>query len=876
MNEETNRWDDLPIEKLGLPARAYNVLKRNGIDRLSLLKEITLEGLLEFRGMGKTTAEEILRARNAAYDGQFLGSQENHPALGPQQTVLLYDVPLEELSLSNRAAGALKRSGYDTLSKLLKLAEKDLMKIPNLGSGSVQEIVRVREEQLAQHSINAEMAEQEQTALIAASESLSSAFGLTKSEFLRHLLSAAKCETKAENVLAAALSVSPLSRALDHAIQLVLEQHEEGISLSELTSSLRAVPPESLRAGLDRLSERGVLRFDDGVYKRFYPSVSDFVASVTDERARSFLEQRLAGKTLEEVGTANDMTRERVRQICNKALSMRPRLYEDKYRAIYEHYEWSREDFRLAFGEPDATFLYLQMAYRHGTSPIAQVLTDEEIPAKLRRRAERAVYKNDVFIDGVRLHRDRQTLVRHAVRRYCTEQTRFETFLGQYQEMLDALELGDDPKLVISARTYENHFLNCDYALWVYPKTLRAYPIDEVDAEAFLEALCLERYRDTTISAEILFRENPELMQENDIRDAYELHNLLRKLYPKDQTLIQFGRQPMITIGRGDLQSQLLDLLLQYAPITAEELAKKCREHFGILEQTAMGSYFRDLDEYYHDGLYRIDADNLSPERYAAMQSALPGDLYSIQRIRRVYKQLFPQANDGDINPYTLKTLGFRVYSGYVVRNSWANARAYFTNLILEPDVADLREMDSSIFSHVSFTSTLYDLKAAREIVEFAPRQFVTIRRLEENGVTRADLEDYCEKAAAFAEPGRFFTVTSLRNAGFRHPLDELGFDEWFYSSVLIEDRAHFSYRRYGKSKLLYSGARDVQLKDFLAELVEREPMELYDLLELLQNEYGLIFGTEKVLQAVRDSELYYDPIMEKLYPDYDTYYEEI
>ena len=107
MNEETNRWDDLPIEKLGLPARAYNVLKRNGIDRLSLLKEITLEGLLEFRGMGKTTAEEILRARNAAYDGQFLGSQENHPALGPQQTVLLYDVPLEEDLLADARANIL-------------------------------------------------------------------------------------------------------------------------------------------------------------------------------------------------------------------------------------------------------------------------------------------------------------------------------------------------------------------------------------------------------------------------------------------------------------------------------------------------------------------------------------------------------------------------------------------------------------------------------------------------------------------------------------------------------------------------------------------------------------------------------------------------
>ena len=43
-----------------------------------------------------------------------------------------------------------------------------------------------------------------------------------------------------------------------------------------------------------------------------------------------------------------------------------------------------------------------------------------------------------------------------------------------------------------------------------------------------------------------------------------------------------------------------------------------------------------------------------------------------------------------------------------------------------------------------AFWRDLAELKAKREIVEYLPNQFINLRRLTANGVTVADLEDYC------------------------------------------------------------------------------------------------------------------------------------
>ena len=52
--------------------------------------------------------------------------------------------------------------------------------------------------------------------------------------------------------------------------------------------------------------------------------------------------------------------------------------------------------------------------------------------------------------------------------------------------------------------------------------------------------------------------------------------------------------------------------------------------------------------------------------------------------------------------------------------------------------------------------------------------------------------------------------------------------------------------------------------------------MDIYDLQQKLERQYGISLPLYKLTEVVQGSELYYDTIMETVYIDYDTYLEEI
>lgn len=379
------------------------------------------------------------------------------------------------------------------------------------------------------------------------------------------------------------------------------------------------------------------------------------------------------------------------------------------------------------------------------------------------------------------------------------------------------------------------------------------------------------------ISALKLHRDYVDLMKEYDIRDEYELHNLLKKIYPKEKTNIKFGRMPNIEIGQVDREQQVMDLLIQYSPITAEELSAKYEETYGIKSATMLGGYMSSFDKYYFEGVYTITFDKLPDEEFAKLKDILTEDFYPIDYIKHIYSREFPDSDIANINPFILKTLGFRVYSGYVISNSYSSATDFYNHLLADNDIVDARDFNSFMRSNVSYTSVLYDLKAKREIVEFAPYQYINIRRLNEIGITKEDLNDYCKAVTNTVDRNSFFTIKSLKKSGFSHTLDDLGFDDWFYASLLCEDRANFSYLRISNTKLFGRGSKQASIEDLLLSiLIEQNKIDIYDLNELLEETYGIVFDRYKLLQHIEKAGLYYDTIMETVYIDYDTYFEEI
>lgn len=895
------RQDD--ISALPLSVRSLNCLRRANIHTVGALMDYPEDDLLNIRNMGTKSVEELkhwICVLSEGTEGYALVEQIDVPfkseevqPITEKETVFLdekgvvaQDIAIKSTYLSARAKNSLTKGGIEFVSQLVALNREELMNLRNMGQKTVEEILNY----VSKVQITYEKPNDDDSSAASFSENneiiaeFTAAYSQTNSTWSRELLTIKNQFPEAMGeTLIYRMYDSPFVRATAKTAILQLVENNSGeISHNGLIERL----PEHLgnttvlEELLLELESAMAIEVGEVMIRRQYPSIVQYVMQLKNEREREVLEGRLAGKTLQEIGDQYGITRERVRQLSQKGLKKKPYLREDKYAYIYNNYDFSEEDIFLAFDESKETYNYLEIIStnsRNKRKPIEELLTDAVISPEMRRKAERAIYKKYVTVDGVRVKKSRPDLVKHFVKTLCKSLTKYDDFFEMYHAKIDALGLSDDPSLLLDSRTYINILNGCDYVLWNQWRSFRYYNIPEHDFEDLLKTIDFEALDNTEISSLKLFRDYPELMVQYDIHDEYELHNLLKKIWKDGKVKINFKKMPTIEIGTSNREEQILSLLIQYAPISAEGLASKYEDTYGMKASSVMANYFDGLDVYYYDGVYSITSDNLPQTHFKRMKAVLTESFYTIQDIKRIYLREFPDADTTNINPYTLKTLDFRVYSGYVIKNIYPNAMDYFCSLLTTDDVVDARNISKSVQSVVAYSSELYKLRAAYEIVEFAPLRYINIRRLNAVGITTDHFENYCKAVAHNYEKGEYFTVASLRKDGFTHDLDDLGFDEWFYASVLLENRELFSYQRVGGTRLFLRGKTGANLGDMLVWLLEKyQKIDIYDLMDLLENHYGIAVPKEKLHTIISGTELYYDTIMEAVYIDYDTYFEEI
>lgn len=894
------------ISKLPLSARCFNALKRSGVNTVEEMIRSKEEGKLgNFPNLGKKSISEIeqwLEGLYAGTTGFCIAADEDEIArhkmddaveeLKSASTAKNEDTPISNLPFSVRAINALAQAGIRTVGELYGATEEQLLNMRNLGVKTTRKILDyVKASFQPDTSV--------QAVLPAENESASDLVKELAAELSASLkLNPAICrayiektqtnysEAQGENFVYRLYEIEPVSDALHSCLLSILEAHDDGVPFE----SMREEVPGHLRNTtiveemLLNMEQQGELHIEDDVYIRQYPSIVDYLNTLEDKTKRQIVLEKLNGKTLQEVGDQYKITRERVRQIYNtvlrKASKCGQRLQEDKYKLLFSRYSMTREDFFLAFDEPISTYEYLSAISENSSKilkPLEAILEDEEIPAQMRKQAERAIYKDHITINGQHIHKDRLSLVDYYVKTYCRELTKYDDFEQGYQGFLDELGLPEAKTLQINGRTYENRLSGHMCVLWNQWRRFRYYDIHSREYSDFLETIDLMQYDGMEISTLKVFKDNPALMEEFDIHDEYELHNLLKKIWEKSDEQVLFKKMPTIEVGQVDRDAQIRSLLLQYAPISAERLGALYEETYGVKASTVLGSYMKSFDKFFFDGVYSIDGQNLPENEFQQLKDVLTDEYYTIQDIQRIYLREFPGADTSQINPYTLKALGFRVYSGYVVRNTYASAIDYFSRLLTGRDVVDMREYPRSIQSIGAYLSEMYRLRQEREIVEFGPGQYIHIRKLNQFGVTREMMEDYCRAVDRFVEHDAFFTVHSLISEGFSHPLDDLGFDECFYAAVLAEDRKRFSYQRMGGVRVFINGSSKDIFADMLTWLVSTAgKMDIYDLRGLLEDQYGISLDKDRLVSIVRGTEMYYDAIMEAVYIDYDAYFEEV
>ena len=76
---------------------------------------------------------------------------------------------------------------------------------------------------------------------------------------------------------------------------------------------------------------------------------------------------------------------------------------------------------------------------------------------------------------------------------------------------------------------------------------------------------------------------------------------------------------------------------------------------------------------------------------------------------------------------------------------------------------------------------------------------------------------------------------------------------------------------------MFVSGNNYISIKSFVADYLEKvRSIDIDELVSIFEDEYNIKLEKSKIIEESKDTNLYYDRIMEKLYVDYDTYFEEI
>ena len=842
------------------------------------------------KGLYRTLKQKLI---NLHWDGQGVYAAEGNilqvpaddgnPVMlyvteeGSCRTLLREDgLSFLEGALSSRALHALNNNGVMTIGNLLDAPLSLLLNLSGCGEKSIEQLlttVVILKRSLTEEAGNiAGRCFQEESVI----QDVSGMIDLEEEELRRIVLLACMRDGDIP-VIEKIRSMECIEQQFKELLVSLLDKHSGKASVCWLRKQMPGMVTDTLfRQYLYQLEAEGKLIVKGEDIVRCLPSVLAFVDSVQDKTEKGMMLDRLHGMTLAEVGKKYGVSRERIRQIWKKNIDKAPLLVEDKYRYIWENYQFeSPGDFKKAFNENDVTVNYLDARYKmhrnEEVKDISEILSDEQVPEEVREKAKAAVYKDYLTIGEIHVRRNRIHLLRYVIKLCCQEQTAFGELVDSYQEFLSNWGLDRNPELMLKNESGpRNRIANYDYVLWNQNKTLRYYDINDRDFDELLETLNLGAFCDIDFSALKLFRDYPELMTAYDIRDEYELHNLLKKSWDKghlnddldEHHKVSFTRMPTIVVGKPDRDKQVMEILINKGTVPVEELCQAYEEEYGVRSATVAANYLPNFYMYFHNGVYSVEWVPMNTQVQKKLKQLLCRDFYRFSEIRDIFKTGLPGEDMESLKSHTLKEIGFLVYTNYVVRNTYASASQYFQHILTETDIVDFRDKKDRYLYLPTFYQVLTDLKRAGEIVESEPWVFVRRSYLENHGMGREQIHEFTERLVSQAPEGTFFTMESLQEDEVWIPGKDKRMGSWFASSLLILDDEHFSYIRLASTRLIYRGNKQIHMVDFYRWLArEKQITSIKALASIVTQYYHLPFNKDKAKGLIRN-----DPDLNTIY----------
>jgi Holliday junction resolvasome RuvABC DNA-binding subunit len=285
-----------PIEILNLSSRSTKALKSIGITTVKKLLDLSYQSLYTIKNIGKKSAEELLLCQEKLTDWG-LQKKGNHD----QNDIFSLDDSVAGLNMSIRSTKALNNSGINTIKKFLELKDQDLYAIKNIGKKNTEEILSRRNNirKIMVYKDNSGLSGQQDPL-----ERMRECFRhIPESRLNKPIRDYLSCCTGGLNTLADKFYALPESISVINDLPLMFE-------------SICGDDKKSR----DFLLLLDILAFD--VKESLDDIINKVFSNKKYNRALKTLQERIDGKTLQEISDKTSLTRERIRQIENRGVKL--------------------------------------------------------------------------------------------------------------------------------------------------------------------------------------------------------------------------------------------------------------------------------------------------------------------------------------------------------------------------------------------------------------------------------------------------------------------------------------------------------------------------------------------------------------------------
>lgn len=622
---------------------------------------------------------------------------------------------------------------------------------------------------------------------------------------------------------------------------------------------------------LEELLNKKIIKKEDNNYSIVKPRLKEEINKIKNLNHKDIVLQKLSGRTLESIGCEYNLTRERIRQIIQKEIKkFVVTREEEKYKEIFENYNFDCELFCNFFNVNEYVYYYLKEKYKIGTTDPSELIDSWNLDRRqleiIKRKYNLISYKGENIVV-------KKNNILIAILKQSNKSMEYSDIVNEYNNIINSNNLDLDVIGESDFRNIDSILNRSMYVLCDAGRYYRYYNIDVLDENDISSLQKMLEVEPGDYSSEFFFNNNELLMKNVDIKNEYELHNLLRKLVGDYNGKITFSRMPDIFIDCSDKNAFIDSLIHELSPMNLDEFIEYVYQNYGHKNNTFRALLLSNFGKYITNGQIISECSEFTEEQMEILKNELTEDIYSIITIKELLTRLFDVNDFKLINNLNMSKLGYKLRGNYIMKSSISNLEAYLKDIILNNDYYEIKPEMKKIGS--TFSSYLYKFIYNLDLFEIDKEKYITIKKLNDLGISKGDIKEFIIEIEKVISDNEYFNLYTLDKDNFLTNLKKYNFPDCFYETIIstIPNVKTFTIKN---NTVFIKTNEQATREKFINSFVNKNKIFISEIKKSILTKYNIDLYEYYIKEFIDKKKYYFDNSIDCVYINKDYYEEDI